>query len=168
VTAQYEEIIQFATLATRLAGVIFGILEMHRTRKARAGKAAIDVFSNTGQEALNDGHMLVLNLPPDASPDHIRNPPNLRRATELLTALCEDWGIMVICRIVRLRTPDLLVSGLVRGCWMRLYRYIESRRDGLSIAAFGEWLQWLPERLEQYPQPEKRTGAHIAFSTWKP
>lgn len=167
-TAQLEMIIQFATLATLLAGVIFGILEISRARRARAEKAAIDVFSVCVEEVFNDAHMLVLDLPLDVSPDHIRNSPHLRRASELLMTLYDNWGIMVFYRIVPLRTLDLLVGGVVRGAWMRLHKYIESERNALSIPAYGEWFQWLAERLEEYPQPEKQVGAHIAFSTWKP
>jgi hypothetical protein len=161
-------IIQFASLAALLAGVIFGILELRRARKARAEKAAIEAFSVTLQEVFNDAHILILNLGQDVSPGHIRNSPNLRRAAELLMTLYEYWGMMVFYRIIPLRTLDLLVGGVVQGCWIRLQEYIESERDALNIPAFGEWFQWLAERLEQYPQPEKRVGAHIAFSTWKP
>jgi hypothetical protein len=167
-TAQLQMITQFATLATLLAGVIFGILELRRARKARAEKAAIDVFSVILQDVFNDAHIHILNLPPDVPPDHIRDSPNLRRDAELAMSLYEYWGIMVFNRIIPLRTLDLLVGGTVRGSWMRLHKYIESERDALNIPAFGEWFQWLAERLEQYPQPEKQVGAHVAFSTWKP
>lgn len=167
-TAQFDTIIQFATLATLLTGVIFGILEIRRARNARAEKAAIDVFSVYIQKVFNDAQMLVLDLPPDASPERIRNSTDLRRAAELMVDLYEYFGMMVFYRIVPLRTLDLLVGGVVRGNWIRLHMYVESERDALNIPAFGEWFQWLAERLEQYPQSEKQVGAHIAFSNWKP
>jgi hypothetical protein len=167
-TAQIEIIIQFATLATLLAGVIFGILEIRRARKARAEKAAIDVFSLCIQDVFTDAQMLVLDLPLDASPDHIRDSPNLRRAAELTVNQYEYLGMMVFYRIVPLRTLDLLVGGVVRGNWLRLHKYIESEREALRIPAYGEWFQWLAERLEQHAQPEKQVGAHIAFSAWEP
>jgi hypothetical protein len=82
-------ITQLATLVTLLAGVIFGILELRRARKARAEKAAIDVFSVILQHAFNDAHIHILNLPLEESPDHIRSSPNLRRDAELLMSLYE-------------------------------------------------------------------------------
>ena len=167
-TAQFEIIMQLATLATLLAGVIFGILEIRRARKARADKAAIDVFSACVEDAFTQAQMLVLDLPLDASPDKIRNSPDLRHATELIVNQYEYLGMMVFYRIVPLRTLDLLVGGVVRGNWLRLHGYVESQREALNIPAFGEWFQWLAERLEQYPQPEKQVGVHIAFSSWKP
>ena len=126
-------IIQFATLATLLAGIIFGFLEIRRASKARAEKAAIDVFSITVQDVVNDAHILVLDLPPDVSPDHIRNSPNTRRATELLMTLYDYWGILTFYRVVPLRTLDLLVGGVVRGSWMRLHKYIESEMETLGM-----------------------------------
>jgi hypothetical protein len=167
-SAHFDMIIQFATLATLLAGVIFGILEIRRARKARAEKAAHDVFSVCIQDVFTDAQMVVLDLPLDAPPDQIRDSPELRRAAELIVNQYEYDGMMVFCRIVPLRTLDLLVGGLVWGNWLRLHKYIESERDALNIPAYGEWFQWLAERLEQCPQPEKEIGAHIAFSSWRP
>ncbi len=167
-TAQIEMIVQFATLAILLVGVIFGILEIRRARKARCEKAATDAFSICIQDAFAHAQMLVLDLPLDASPYQIRDSPDIRRATELVVNQCEYFGMMVFFRIVPLRTLDLIVGGVVRGNWLRLHKYIQSERDALNIPVYGEWFQWLAERLEQYPQPEKEVGAHIAFSTWQP
>jgi hypothetical protein len=167
-TTQLETLMQVATLTTLLAGVIFGIMEIRRARKARAEKAEVEIFSACIQEAFNDAQMLVLELPPDASPDQIRGSPNLRRAAELVVDLYGYFGMMVFYRIIPLRTLDLLVGGVLRANWIRLYEYVESQRDTLNIPAYGEWFQWLAERLEQCPQPEKQVGAHIAFSSWKP
>ena len=83
-TAQFDMIMQFATLAILLSGVIFGILEIRRARKARAEKAAHDVFSVCIQDVFTDAQMLVLDLPLDAFPDQIRDSPELRRAAELI------------------------------------------------------------------------------------
>ena len=167
-TGQFDMIMQFATLAILLAGVVFGILEIRRARKARADKAAIDVFSGCIQDFFARAQMLVLDLPLDASPGQIRDSPDLRRATELVVNQYEYLGMMVFYRIVPLRTLDQLVGGVVRGNWMRLRKHVESEREALDIPAYGEWFQSLAERLEQHPQPEKQVGAHIAFSTWKP
>lgn len=167
-TAQFDRFMQLATLATLLAGVIFGIMEIRRARKARADKAAMDVFGLCIQTSFTQAHMLVLGLPLDAPPDLIRESPDLRRASELTVNQYEYLGMMVFYRIVPLRTLDLLVGGVVRSTWMRLHTYVEAEREALNIPAFGEWFQWLAERLEQHPQPEKQVGSHIAFSTWKP
>ena len=67
------------------------------------------------QHVFNDALMLILDLPPDASAEQIRNSTDLRRAAELMADLYEYFGMMVFYRIVPLRTLDLLVGGVIRG-----------------------------------------------------
>ena len=165
---QLDTIIQFVTLIALAAGIIFGIGESRRASKARADKAALDIFEITVQRDVIDAFVHVLNLPLDVKPEQIRESPELRRACQLLMNLFEYWGMMVFYRIVPLRTLDLLVGGVVRGCWKRLHRYWQAERDLHKVTALAEWFQWLAERLEEYPQPEKPAGAHISFSSWKP
>ena len=165
---QLDTFIQLVTLIALAAGIFFGIGESRRAAKARSEKAALDIFEITVEKDIIDAFVHVLNLPLDVTPDHIRNSPDLRRACQLLMNLFEYWGMMVFYRIVPLRTLDLLVGGVVRGCWKRLQGYWQAERDMHNIIALAEWFQWLTERLEEYPQPEKPAGAHISFSSWKP
>jgi hypothetical protein len=44
---------------------------------------------------------------------------------------------------------------------------VQTRRETLG-AMFGEWYQWLAERLEQYPAAGKSQGAAHAFADWRP
>ncbi len=165
---QFGTIIQLVTLLSLIAGILFGVIEIRRAAKSRAEKAALDIFDITVQKDVIRAFVLVLDLPLDVSPDHIRDSPDLRQASQLLMNLFEYWGMMVFYRIVPLRTLDLLVGGVVRGCWKRLHKYWDAERDIHNIPALAEWFQWLADRLEEYPQPEKQAGAHIAFSRWKP
>ena len=165
---QIDIIIQLFTLIALIAVIIFGIFEIRRESKSRADKAALDIFDITVQRDIIDSFVLVLDLPLDASPEDIRDSPDLRRACQLLMNLFEYWGMMVFYRIVPLRTLDLLVGGVVRGSWKRLHKYWNAERESHNIIALAEWFEWLADRLEEYPQPEKPLGAHNAFSKWKP
>jgi hypothetical protein len=165
---QFEMILQLVSFIALIAGILFGVLEVRRTAKARAEKAALDVFNITVQHEVMDALTLVLDLPKDADPEHSRSSVDLRRASALLMNLYEYWGIMVYYRVVPLRTLDLLVGGVVRGSWERLHRYLEWERDSTDIPVRAEWFQWLADRLEEHPQPEKKIGAHVAFAGWKP
>jgi hypothetical protein len=165
---QFELILQLVTLAALLAGILFGILEIRRVAKSRAEKAALEVFDITVQREVMDALTLILDLPKDADPEKIRGSAELRRSSELLMTLFEYWGIMVYYRVAPLRTLDLIVGGLVCGSWDRLHRYVEWERDTTGVLVRAEWFQWLADRLNEYPQPEKKVGAHVAFADWKP
>ena len=165
---QFEMIRQLVTLFALIAGILFGVLEVRRAAKSHAEKAALDVFNITVQHEVMDALTLILDLPKDTDPEHIRGSAELRRASELLMNLFEYWGIMVFYRVVPLRTLDLLVGGVVRGSWERLHRFVELEREKTNIPVRAEWFQWLADRLNQHPQPEKKFGAHVAFARWKP
>jgi hypothetical protein len=167
-TAQLNTILQLASLIGILAGLLFGILELRKSRRDRKEKAAIDVFLISINDEMMAAYDLITDLTINASPDHIRDSTDLRHATQLLVNMYEYWGILVFQRIVPLRTLDLLVGGAVRGHWKRLCKYIESERKMHGMPNLSEWFQWLAERLEQHPHPEKKTGAHVAFADWVP
>jgi hypothetical protein len=166
--SQFEIVVQLVTLTALIAGILFGILELRRAAKLRAEKAALDVFNITVQREVMDALTLVLDLPKNAAPEQIRSSTDLRPAAELVMNLFEYWGMMVFYRVVPLRTLDLLVGGVVRGSWERLHGYVEWERQTTDIPVRAEWFQWLADRLNEYPQPEKRVGAHVAFAGWKP
>ncbi len=163
-----ESVLQPVTLLALIAGILFGVLEIRRAAKARDEKAALDVLNITVQREVMDALALILELPKDASPEQVQDSGELLRASELIMSLYEYWGIMVFYRVVPLRTLDLLVGGVVRGSWDRLHRFVEWYRETTGVPVRAEWFQWLTERLNQYPQPEKKLGAHVAFARWKP
>ena len=163
-----ENVLQLVTLAALLAGIIFGVLEVRRASKERSEKAALDVFDITVQREVMDALTMILELPDDAEPEDVRSSAERHHAAELLMNLFEYWGVMVFYRVVPLRTLDLLVGGVVRSSWQRLHRFVEWERQHTGVHVRAEWFEWLVDRLNQYPQPEKKVGAHVAFVDWKP
>jgi hypothetical protein len=75
--------------------------------------------------------------------------------------------VLVYHRLLPLHLVDHLCGGYVRASWKRMRPVVVARRSALG-ATFGEWYQWLAERIEQYPAPGKDIGAPIAFKNWKP
>lgn len=165
---QLTELLQIAALITLISGIVFGMLEVRRARKARAEKGALDVLSI----AVNPDHIKasyrILELPEDASPEIILDTPDLRSAANTLMVQYEFLGNLVYQRMVPLQTLDLLVGGIIRACWKRLRPYIEGQREERNLPNIAEWFQWLAERLEEYGRPEKSLGTHVAFKDWEP
>ena len=60
-----------------------------------------------------------------------------------------------------------MVGGLVRQLWNRLQNFIYDRREKFDNPNDGEWFQWLVERLDEDPAPNKDQGAYHAFRNWK-
>ena len=165
---QFTDIVQIVTLIALSSGLVFGILEARRARRARAERGALDVLSI----AVNQDHIqasyAILDLPEDASPELLLNSPELRRAANTLMVQYEYLGNLVYQRMVPIQTLDLLVGGIIRASWRRLHRYIEGQREERNLPNIAEWFQWLAERLETFGRPEKSLGTHVAFRDWTP
>lgn len=161
-------ILQIVTLFTLVLGVFFGLGELRRAHRARADKGALDVFNISIQpDHVNAIHM-ILDLPEDASAERVSGTADLRQVAHLIMNQFEFWGILVFQRIVPLRTLDLLVGGVVRVSWRRLTKYVEAQRIERNLPNLAEWFQWLAERLEEYQEPSKELGTHVAFKKWRP
>lgn len=165
---QISDLLPIVTFVTLLAGLIFGLLEVRHTRRARVERGALDVLSL----AINPDHIqasyAILDLDEGAPPDAVGSSAELRRAANTLMVQYEYLGNLVYQRIVPLQTLDLLVGGIIRACWRRLRPYIEQQREERGLPNIAEWFQWLAERLDEYGRPEKALGTHVAFRNWKP
>jgi hypothetical protein len=78
----------------------------------------------------------------------------------------ESLGVMVFYRLLPLHLVDHLIGGYVRASWLRLRPYVEMRQAQLG-PMFGEWFQWLAERLSESPAPGKDIGAFEAYKDWR-
>lgn len=161
-------LLQFATLVTVVAGLIFGVMEVRRASRERADKGALDVLGVAVNPDHIDASYAILELPESAKPELIANSPELKRAANTLMVQYEYLGNLVYQRIVPLETLDLLVGGIIRASWKRLRPYIERQRSEKDLPNMAEWFQWLAEKLEEYGRPEKAVGTHVAFKDWEP
>lgn len=164
-----QTVLDALTLLTFVTAFVFGVLEIRRANRAREEKGALDLFMSV---VIQPPHVsaldTVLDLRDGASPGQVSRSKQTMEAANLLINQFEFWAVIVFQRIVPLATLDLLMGGGVRASWRKLHRYVEAERTATGNANLGEWFQWLAERLEQYPTPEKKLGAHVAFRSWAP
>ena len=160
--------IDVITLSAILAGVIFGYAEVRRAKISRRDEAAMHIFESPLFDNHIDALFQILNLPEDASHDLIYADEKLARHALMIWTQMESWGTQVFHKKIDLHTLDIMVGGTVRLTWNRLRNYIFAERKKFKIENTGEWFQWLAERLDQYPSPEKGLGAQTAFKDWKP
>jgi hypothetical protein len=150
-----------------LVAVIFGTLTILQWQRSRYLHAAAELVHTIQTAEFTRSIALIVELP-----ETVRA-PELVADKELMTALYtvshtfESLGVLVYHRMLPLHLVDHLIGGYVRASWKRARPLVELRRETLG-AMFGEWFQWLAERLEEHPAPGKREGAAIAFKRWRP
>jgi hypothetical protein len=159
-----------ANLASGLAvvfAVIFGTLQIRQMAKTRALFTATELVHAMLTAEFARTVRIVMTLPDDADPAQISDDPEMAAAALSIGHVFESLGVLVFHRILPLNLVDDLMGGYVRQIWRKLRRHTEQRRIDVGISQ-GEWMQWLAERLDEYPSPGKGAGAHVAHRHWRP
>lgn len=159
-----------ANLASAVAvvvAVVFGTLQVRQMRKTRALFTSTELVRAMQTTEFARCIALVLSLPDDADPELVIQDPEMAAAVLSLSHVFESLGVLVYHRIIGLHLVDDLMGGYVRRIWRKVRPTVERRRTTLGIS-YGEWMQWLAERLGEYPSPGKDRGAYIAHRGWRP
>jgi len=159
-----------ATALTVITGVGFGLVEAHRSRRARQERAALTAVQAILTREWMKSMMVVQSIPDGSSASAIEGDARVLDSAHAVGVTLEALGYSVYAHVVPLHVVADLVGGTVRLAWRKLRPYIEEeRRRGGSQKTF-EWFQWLATQLDRY-SPGKtnlQVGAHEAYRDWKP
>lgn len=147
--------------------VLFGVLQVRQMQKTRAVFTTAELVHAMQSQEFTRSVRLVLTLPDDADPELISRDPDMVAAVQTLGHTYESLGVLVFHRIVSLYMVDDLMGGYVRESWSRIAPYVMARRVELGVY-YGEWMEWLVDRLREHPSPGKAIGAHVAHRAWIP
>jgi hypothetical protein len=159
-----------ATALTVLTGVAFGLIEAHRSRRARQERAAYAAVQALLSPAWIKSMIVVHNIPDGSSAAAIEADESVLSAAHSVGIILEGLGYSVFARIVPLRVAADLVGGTARLAWRKLQPYIKEERRRTGSQKTFEWFQWLALQLERH-SPGKTTlemGAQEVYKDWKP
>lgn len=154
-----------ATAIAVIIAVTFGILQFRQMETQRRQAATQHYLASVSTPQVVNAVQRLLKLPDDAPPEMIASDPQLRQELVYLDWAMEGAGLFVYNRAADLHDVDRIMGGFTRGVWRKVRRYVEAERA--DWPNFGEWWQWLVERMDEDPAPGKREGAHVAFRSWR-
>ena len=163
-------IANIATALTVLTGVVFGLVEAQRARRARQERAAFTAVQALLTREWMNSMIIVHGIPDGSTAEMIEADPRVLDAAQAIGVTLEGLGYSVYARIVPLHVVADLVGGTVRLAWRKLQPYVEEERRRSQSQKTFEWLQWLAIQLDRY-SPGKTSlevGAHEAYRDWKP
>ena len=166
---ELSTIANVATALTVLTGVAFGLIEAHRSRRARQERAAYAAVQALLSPEWIKSMIAVHEIPDGSSAASIEADANLLHAAHSVGIILEGLGYSV-ARIVPLRVAADLVGGTVRLAWRKLQPYVEEERLRSGSQKTFEWFQWLALQLERH-SPGKTNlamGAQEVYQDWKP
>lgn len=162
-----SEIANLATALAVIVGVVFGILQLRHMAQTRAILASAELVRAMQTPDFTNGVTVIGRLPDGADPAAVNGNPETLAAALHVGHVLECLGVLVYHRILPLHLVDDLLGGYIRMCWRKLGPQVEARRKELGVY-YGEWTQWLAERLMEHPSPGKLEGAHVSHRAWRP
>lgn len=154
-----------ATAIAVFIAVVFGMVQFRQIEAQRRQAATQHYLSAISTQQVIDAVPRLIKLPDDAPPEMVASDPALRQALVNLDWAMEGIGVFVYNRAADLHDVDRIMGGFTRDVWRKIRRYVEAERS--DWPNLGEWWQWLVERMDEDPAPGKKTGAHIAFRSWR-
>ncbi|MEM9301049.1 MAG: hypothetical protein AAGE01_03005 [Pseudomonadota bacterium] len=167
--SQWANIAEIFSALTVVFGVSFGAIQLMYYRRQRQDLAAIELVKTFQGRRFTSAIRLILTLPTQCTTSDISNEgTEMEDAAMTVANTVEAIGLMVHQRTLDIDTARNLMGGLVMGSWTRLKCWVEQQRVDLERDDFGEWYQWLAERLlERCDSEDHRAPAHIRERNWK-
>ena len=89
-----------------------------------------------------------------------------QEAAQIVGMTFETMGLLVYRDLASFSIVQELCGGLLMMYWRKVGTLIVECRPVEGNPRFGEWLQWLAERIEE--QEPNIQPAHLAHIDWKP
>lgn len=164
------EILPYFQLAGQISLVIgagFGGYQLLQVERGRREQTALQTVTSFNTQEFRDAFAKVYTLPLGASAEMVRESgPEMEAAATTVMMTFEMMGVLVHSRMVPIETVDQAIGGFSRESWRRLENYTKWKRNAVQSVRWGEWYEWLVDRLSH--NPRRTTGAYDAFRDWQP
>jgi hypothetical protein len=154
-------------LLTILVALVFGTLTIRQWHRTRYLTAAAELVRTMQTPEFTRSIARIVELDVGMDTEKLLSDREVMAAFYAVSHVFESLGVLVYHRLLPLHLVDHLCGGYVRASWKRVKPIVVLRRETFG-AMFGEWYQWLAERIDEYPAPGKTVGAPVAFKNWKP
>lgn len=142
--------------------------QLVQLRKQRHDQAALQVLTNLQSAEFRRAYARVYALPIGAPPEQVHGGgPEMEDAATTVMMAFETLGVLVHNRVVPIDVVDQVIGGFLRESWRRLGAFVRQRRADLQAPRWGEWYQWLVERIDERRGPRREEGAYEAFREWR-
>ena len=133
-----------------VGGAIFGIIQVYEYRQRRRLQVAADLCRTFTEPAFAKSIVLLKSLPDGLRLEEFRNrDSSLEEAAQMVGMTFETMGLLVQKDIASLQIVQELAGGLLLMLWRKIEFQVKDTRTEQNNPRFGEWVQWLVERIEE-------------------
>lgn len=161
-----------ANLATSLAVIValaLGLLQWRQFERKRREAGAFEAIHALQSPEFIRAMSVLASMPEGLALAQVRAlGRETVQAIEQAGTVIETLAVMIHRGTVDITIVDDIYGAFIRMSWRKARPYCEEVRKEMGNANFGEWWQWLAERIEELDRPGKRLGAHVAYRGWRP
>ncbi|NIM92948.1 MAG: hypothetical protein GTO18_04465 [Anaerolineales bacterium] len=162
-------VIDVLSVIAVVIGLFYAGLELRQFRISRERESALELFKTFQSLEFMRGVRLIPELPDNQSREQIENLAGERIDDLYFTiASLEGLGVLVHREELSLGLVEDFFSGIIVTTWLKLRRFVEDERKALDRQTWGEWTQWLAERIIEREKTNPPVPANIEYQNWKP
>jgi hypothetical protein len=168
---EVEQLVTFAAIAeifgacTIVIGAVFALVQLGEFKKQQRYHAAAELCREFTEPKLARSVTLLKNLPDGLSLQGFRELDlEYEEAAQMVGMTFETMGLMVYRDMASFTIVQELTGGLLLMMWRKIGIWIRETREEQGNPRFGEWIQWLAERIAEC-EPDMRP-AHEQHAGW--
>lgn len=148
-----------------VGGAIFGLIQLSEYRKRRSYQVAADLCRGFTEPELAKAVILLISLPDGISLQDLRErDAKYEEAVQIVGMTFETMGLLVHKEIASFQIVQELAGGLSLMMWRKSECWVKETRLEQRNPRFGEWFQWLAERVAE--READITPAYEAYADW--
>ena len=159
----YAAIAEIFGACAIVGGAIFGGLQIREFRQRRRCHVAADLCRAFREPSLAAAIVMLSELPDGLRRKEIQaRGADYQEAAQMVGMTFETMGILVQKDVASLRIVQELTGGLLLMQWRKIEYFIKDTRIEQNNPRFGEWMQWLVDRIEE--RESDMVPAFIAYA----
>ena len=163
----YAAIAEICGAITIVSGAVFAVLQLAEHRRQRSYQTAADLCRGFSEPDLARAIMQLRSLPDNVSLEQMNQlDDEFRASAQIVGNVFETMGLLVYRNIASFQIVQELTGGLLLSLWRKIGVWIQETRQEQGNPRFGEWVQWLVERVQE--NEADVIPAHQAYTDWKP
>ena len=167
-----DELARYAALAeifgalTIVGGGMFAAFQITEYRRRRASQVAADLCRGFTEPELARAVTLLRSLPDGLGLSAVRERgPEYEEAMQIVGMTFETMGLLVHKKIASFTIVQELAGGLLLMMWRKMEVWARDVRVDQGNPRFGEWVQWLAERVDE--REGDLQPAYEAHADWR-
>lgn len=152
-----------------VVGIVLGVVQLRQYNERKRRETMLELVHSFQSPALCTALDLLFRMPDGLSRREVEAfAGDDRTSILLLITTWESLGVLVHRAEIDLELIDDFFSGSIAVTWRKVGPYIEQVRREERRETFGEWCQWLAERMADREREEAPIPAYVEHREWEP